>query len=91
MSNTLQNYPGMLHWRHICHILLPKLQILFSFSSDKYASGEASLDSCQAYLTFRESNDTLPRAPFTVYAYYEPWLKECKFWEELWKEERVMQ
>jgi hypothetical protein len=30
--------------------------------SDKYASGEASEDNCEAYLLFCESNDTLPRA-----------------------------
>jgi hypothetical protein len=36
--------------------------------SDKYDSGEASQDNCEAYLSFCESNDTLPRAPFTVYS-----------------------
>jgi hypothetical protein len=39
---------------------------LFNFLSDKYDSGEASLDNCEAYLSFWESNDTLPRAPFTL-------------------------
>jgi hypothetical protein len=34
----------------------------------KYASGEASQDNCEAYLSFCESNDTLPRALFTVHA-----------------------
>jgi hypothetical protein len=29
---------------------------------------EASLDSCEAYLSVCESNDTFPRAPFTVWA-----------------------
>jgi hypothetical protein len=34
----------------------------------KYVSGgEASLDNFEAYLSFCESNDTLPRAPFTVW------------------------
>jgi hypothetical protein len=42
---------------------------LFNFLSDKYALGEASLDNFEAYLSFCESNDTLPRAPFTVYKY----------------------
>jgi hypothetical protein len=32
-----------------------------------YASGEASQDNCEAYLSFCASNDTLPRTPFTVY------------------------
>jgi hypothetical protein len=32
----------------------------------KHASDEASQDNCEAYLSFCESNDTLPRAPFTV-------------------------
>jgi hypothetical protein len=36
-------------------------------SLDKYASGEASQDNCEAYLSFCESNYTLPQAPFTVY------------------------
>jgi hypothetical protein len=40
---------------------------LFNFLSDKYASGEASLDYFEAYLSFCESNDTLPRVPFTVH------------------------
>jgi hypothetical protein len=40
--------------------------MLFNFLSDKYASGEASLDNCEAYSSFCESNNTLPRAPFTV-------------------------
>jgi hypothetical protein len=35
--------------------------------SDNYASGEASQDNCEAYLSFCESNDTLPRTPFTVH------------------------
>jgi hypothetical protein len=35
--------------------------------SDKYASGEPSQDNCEAYLSFFESNDTLPRATFTVF------------------------
>jgi hypothetical protein len=35
--------------------------------SYKYASDEASQDNCEAYLSFCESDDTLPRAPFTVY------------------------
>jgi hypothetical protein len=35
--------------------------------SDKYASGEASPDNCEAYLSFCESNNTLARAPFTVH------------------------
>jgi hypothetical protein len=35
--------------------------------SDKNASGEASQDNCVAYLSFCESNDTLPRTPFTVW------------------------
>jgi hypothetical protein len=39
---------------------------LFNFLSDKYASGEASLDNFEAYLSFCESNNTSPRAPFTV-------------------------
>jgi hypothetical protein len=39
---------------------------LFNFLSDKYTSGEASLDYFEAYLSFCESNDTLPQAPFTV-------------------------
>jgi hypothetical protein len=36
--------------------------------SDKYASGEASEDNCDVYLSFCEANDTLPRTTFTVYA-----------------------
>jgi hypothetical protein len=39
---------------------------LFNFLSAKYATGEASLDNFEAYLSFYASNDTLPRAPFTV-------------------------
>jgi hypothetical protein len=34
--------------------------------SDKYASGEASQDNCEAYLSFCESIDTLPRTTLTV-------------------------
>jgi hypothetical protein len=67
MSNTLQNYPAMLHLRRICNILLTKWQIRFTIIlSDKYASGEAKMDNFEAYLAFCESNDTLPRGPFTV-------------------------
>jgi hypothetical protein len=39
--------------------------------SFKYASDEASQDNCEAYLSFCESNDTLPRAPFTVQHEFE--------------------
>jgi hypothetical protein len=35
--------------------------------SDKYASGEASQDNWEAYLSFCKSNDTFPRTSFTVY------------------------
>jgi hypothetical protein len=34
--------------------------------SDKYATGEASQDNCEAYLSFCESNYTLPRTTFTM-------------------------
>jgi hypothetical protein len=34
--------------------------------SDKYASGEASQDNCESYLSFCESNDTLPWTSFRV-------------------------
>jgi hypothetical protein len=34
--------------------------------SDKYASGKASQDNCEAYLSCCDSNDTLPRTSFTV-------------------------
>jgi hypothetical protein len=43
---------------------------------DKYASGEAWQDNCEAYLSFCESNDTLPRvmAERTRKAvYYKEW------------------
>jgi hypothetical protein len=35
--------------------------------SYKYASDEASQDNCELFLSFCESNDALPRAPFTVW------------------------
>jgi hypothetical protein len=38
--------------------------------SDKYASGEASQDNCEAHLSFCESIDTLPRTTFTVQKYF---------------------
>jgi hypothetical protein len=41
--------------------------VILEIRCDKYASGEASQDNFEAHLTFSESNDTLPRAPFTVY------------------------
>jgi hypothetical protein len=51
----------MLHLRRICHILLTKWQISFEIIlSDKYASGEASQDNCEVYLSFCESNDFGP-------------------------------
>jgi hypothetical protein len=41
--------------------------VILEIRCDKYASGEAyKQDNFEAYLTFRESNDTLPLAPFTV-------------------------
>jgi hypothetical protein len=52
---------------YLSHLTSKITNTLFSFLSDKYASGEASLDSCEAYLSVCESNDTLPRAPFTVW------------------------
>jgi hypothetical protein len=51
----------------LSHLTSKITNTLFIFLSDKYASGEASLDSCEAYLSVCESNDTLPRAPFTVW------------------------
>jgi hypothetical protein len=61
-------YPVKLHLRRICHISFTKWQMRFTVTlNDKYASGEASQDNCEAYLSFCESNDTLPRVPFTVY------------------------
>jgi hypothetical protein len=57
----------MLNLGHNLPNLTSKMKnALFNFLSDKYASGEASLDNFEAYLSFCESNDTLPRAPFTV-------------------------
>jgi hypothetical protein len=38
--------------------------------SYNYASDEASKDNCEAYLSFCESNDTLPRAPYSVQHYF---------------------
>jgi hypothetical protein len=65
--NKLHNYPVKLHLRRICHISFTKWQMRFTVTlSDKYASGEASQDNCEAYLSFCESNGTLPQAPFTV-------------------------
>jgi uncharacterized protein YfcZ (UPF0381/DUF406 family) len=40
--------------------------------SYKYASDAASQDNCEAYLSFCESNDTLPRDPFTVISNSSP-------------------
>jgi hypothetical protein len=51
----------------LSHLTSKMTNALFNFLSDKYDSGEASQDNCEAYLSFSESNDTLPRAPFTVY------------------------
>jgi hypothetical protein len=67
MTKKLHNYPVKLHLRHICHISFTKWEMRRTVTlSDKYASGEASQDDCEAYLSFCESNDTLPRTPFTV-------------------------
>jgi hypothetical protein len=41
--------------------------VVLELRCDKYASGEAFQDYFTAYLTFKESSDTLPRAPFTVH------------------------
>jgi hypothetical protein len=41
--------------KRICHLVK---------RCDKYATGEASQDNCEAYFSFCESNHTLPRAPF---------------------------
>jgi hypothetical protein len=61
MTNTLHNYSVMLHLWCICHILFTKWQMRFTATlSYKYASDEASQDHCEAYLSFCESNDTLP-------------------------------
>jgi hypothetical protein len=46
------------------HLTSKSTNALFIFLSDKYASGEASLESCEVYLSVCESNDCLPRAPF---------------------------
>jgi hypothetical protein len=59
--------------------------MLFDFLSDKYASGEASLDNCEAYLSFCESNDTSPRAhfygvgqsPFDPCLIFDPQREKC--------------
>jgi hypothetical protein len=51
---------------YLSHLTSKITNALFIFLSDKYASGEASLESCEAYLSVCESNDALPRAPFTV-------------------------
>jgi hypothetical protein len=40
--------------------------VIWKVTCDKYASGEASQENCEAYFSFCESNDTLPQAPFTV-------------------------
>jgi hypothetical protein len=57
--------------RRICHISFTKWQMRFTVTlSDKYDSGESSQDNCEAYLSFCESNDTLPRTSFTVYSIY---------------------
>jgi hypothetical protein len=52
----------------LSHLISKMANALFNFLSDKYVSGEASLDNFEAYLSFCESNDALPRAPFTVYS-----------------------
>jgi hypothetical protein len=52
----------------LSHLTSKMTNALFSFLSDKYASGEASVDNFETYLSFCESNDTSPRAPFTVYS-----------------------
>jgi hypothetical protein len=54
----------------LSHLTTKMTNALFNFLSDKYTSGEASLDNFEAYLSFCESNDTLPRAPFTVYGIF---------------------
>jgi hypothetical protein len=67
MTNKLHHYPVKLHLRRICHISFTKCQMRFTVTqSDKHASVEASQDNCEAYLSFIESNDTLPRTSFTV-------------------------
>jgi hypothetical protein len=67
MTNKLHNYPVKLHLRRICHISFTKRQMRFTVTlNDIYASGKASQDNCEAYLSFCELNDTLPRDPFTV-------------------------
>jgi hypothetical protein len=53
---------------YLSHLTSKITNTLLIFLSDKYASWEASLDSCEAYLSVCETNDTLPRAPFTVYS-----------------------
>jgi hypothetical protein len=41
---------------YLSHLTSKITNTLFIFLSDKYASGEASLDSCEAYLSVCESN-----------------------------------
>jgi hypothetical protein len=67
MTSKLHNYPVKLHMRRICHISFTKWQMRFTVNLSDNSSGEASQDNCEAYLSFCESNDTLPRTTFTVY------------------------
>jgi hypothetical protein len=54
---------------YLSHLIYQMTNAPHSYTlSYKYASDEASQDHCEAYLSFCESNDTLPRAPFTVYS-----------------------
>jgi hypothetical protein len=52
---------------YLSHLSPKMTNTLFNFLSDNCASGEASKDNCEAHLSFCESNDTSPRAPFTVW------------------------
>jgi hypothetical protein len=49
---------------YLSHLISKMTNTLFDFLSDKYASGEASLDNFEAYWSFCRSNDTLLRAHF---------------------------
>jgi hypothetical protein len=57
---------------YLSHLTSKTTNALFNFLSDKYVSGEATPDNLEAYLSFCESNDTLPHAPFTVHELSRP-------------------
>jgi hypothetical protein len=62
---------------YLSHLTSKMTNALFNFLSDKYSPGEASVDNFEAYLSFCESNHTLPRAPFTVHGEKLFWIFIC--------------